>query len=265
MQEARLRVGGGRPLSPNPLQVLEVERQLSSPRMPVVRLRGRLDAASVPAFRIELRELLKAGATNLVLDLSELSMIDSSGLGAIIGGIRLARQAGGDLRIALPSRQVRTTLELTSLDRVLRPYGSIDEALADFQPEAVDITLRMHDPTSQLDAVHEALQRFMEQLTRPPAAEWRTMFELAVSEIAANIIEHARPPTIHFRVAAHSRVVVAEFTDSGRGWRSHPGPVAEIDEHVERGRGLRLAQTAVDELAYERLGNTNRWRLMKTL
>ncbi|MBO0838782.1 MAG: ATP-binding protein, partial [Actinobacteria bacterium] len=109
--------------------------------------------------------------------------------------------------------------------------------------DGVHVTLRMTDPTSQLDAVHEALQRFLEQLKRPPAHEWQLMFELAVSEIAANVIEHVRPPLIHFRVAAEPNGVVAEFTDTGRGWESPPRPAPRMDQLVERGRGLSLART----------------------
>ena len=55
--------------------------------------------------------------------------MDSSGLGAVIGGLKQASQAGGDLRIAALNPQVMTILKLTNLDRVLRPYGSVAEAL----------------------------------------------------------------------------------------------------------------------------------------
>jgi anti-sigma B factor antagonist len=70
-------------------------------------------------------------ATRLTIDLNECEFMDSSGLGAIIGGLKVARQAGGDLRIARLTPQVRTVLELTNLDRVLRPYESVQEALDD--------------------------------------------------------------------------------------------------------------------------------------
>jgi len=233
--------------------------------MPVVRLKGRLDVASVPAFRLEVRELMKAGATTLVLDLTELASIDSSGLGAVIGGLRLAREAGGDLRIAVPNRLVRQALKLTSLDRVLKPYESVDDALADAPPTSVDLALRMQDPAAQLDALHEGLRRFLDSLAHPPAAQWRLMFELAVSEIAANIIEHARPPSVHLHLGIHAGRVVAEFTDAGQGWDGPPGPAQMVDQLLERGRGLTLARAALDELAYERVGPTNRWRLAKQL
>jgi anti-sigma B factor antagonist len=50
----------------------------------------------------------------------------------VIGGLKVARQAGGDLRIARPNQQVQLVLDLTSLNQVLRPYGSLEEALAGF-------------------------------------------------------------------------------------------------------------------------------------
>jgi anti-anti-sigma factor len=93
----------------------------SSERTPVLRIRGRIDAGSRTEVREHVRELVRSGATNVVLDLSEVDSLDSSGLGAVISGLKLVREAGGDLRLALANQQVRTTLRLTSLDRVLRP------------------------------------------------------------------------------------------------------------------------------------------------
>jgi anti-sigma B factor antagonist len=57
--------------------------------------------------------------------------MDSSGLGALIGCLKAARQAGGDLRIAAVQPQVKMVLELTSMDRVLTSYASADEAFGD--------------------------------------------------------------------------------------------------------------------------------------
>src|ERR1700680_190594 len=73
---------------------LELERRQGNRGMPVVSLKGRLDVGSAPAFRYEVRELMKTGVTTVVLDLTDLVSIDSSGLGAVIGGLRLARQVG---------------------------------------------------------------------------------------------------------------------------------------------------------------------------
>ncbi len=96
-------------------------------------------------------------------------------------------------------------------------------------------------------------------------ADWRMMFELAVSEVAANIVEHAQPPYMSLRLSAAAGRVVAEFADGGRGWSGPPSPSRLVDDLSERGRGLALARTAVDEVVYERDGPVNRWRLIKWL
>jgi serine/threonine-protein kinase RsbW len=116
-----------------------------------------------------------------------------------------------------------------------------------------------------LEAVHSALARFWSLIQDPPDEQWRLMFEIAVAEIAANIVEHANPPAITIRLRMAASSVVAEFTDSGTGWSGATGPAAILDQLSERGRGLALAQSAVDEVAYERHGRVNHWRLTKHL
>ena len=131
-----------------------------------------------------------------------------------------------------------------------------------------------HEPTvavecaatsRHLGLIHDALVRFWRQVPQPSSApDLRMRFDLAVMEIAANIVEHARPERLHLRMTLSGGRVVAEFADRGRQW-SPPAEVAAVDHGAERGRGLALARTAVDEVAYRREGTTNRWRLVKRL
>ena len=97
----------------------------------VVRPEGRLNMVAAPGLRKELHALVDKGNSRIVVDLSGTEFIDSSGLGALISGLKAARQAGGDLRIAAPTRQVSTVLELTNLNRVLRSYETADGAFDD--------------------------------------------------------------------------------------------------------------------------------------
>ena len=109
---------------------MQIEMQQAHERVTVVAPKGRLDMASASSFRERVLQLVQSGSTHLVIDLSEVSFVDSSGLGAIIGGLKVARQAGGELRIARPNQQVLLVLDLTSLNRVLEPYGTVEEAVA---------------------------------------------------------------------------------------------------------------------------------------
>ena len=81
---------------------------------------------------VELEALIDADARLLVLDLSDVTFIDSSGLGALIAGLKATRRAGGDLRIAQVPEQVMTVLRLTNLDRVLRAHPTVADASRDW-------------------------------------------------------------------------------------------------------------------------------------
>ena len=92
---------------------------------------GRLDLASASEFKQALNDAVNAGDRILVVDLSKVPFVDSSGLGALIGGMKATRLAGGDLRIAQVGEQARLILELTTLDKVMKLYSTVEEALGD--------------------------------------------------------------------------------------------------------------------------------------
>lgn len=94
----------------------------------VIRPKGRLNMMTAPELRGQLHSLVESGSAQVVVDLADVEFIDSSGLGALISGLKAARQAGGDLRISAPNKQVVSVLELTNLNRVLRAHDSADSA-----------------------------------------------------------------------------------------------------------------------------------------
>ena len=95
----------------------------------VVEVAGRLDMAAAPQFKTQVASTLSGNKRLVVVDLSGVEFMDSSGLGALISGLRTTRQVGSDLRIASAQPQVLAVLELTKIDRILHPYSSVDEAL----------------------------------------------------------------------------------------------------------------------------------------
>lgn len=94
----------------------------------VLRLDGRLNLVSAPRLKAAIDESVEAGRTRVVVDLAAVSFMDSSGLGALIAGLKKARQASGDVRITGVTQQVATVLQLTNLDRVLRAHPSVEAA-----------------------------------------------------------------------------------------------------------------------------------------
>ncbi|MDJ1113548.1 STAS domain-containing protein [Microbacterium dauci] len=98
----------------------------------VVTPQGRLTMVSARAFREQVSAHIQANTGSvIVIDLSEVSFIDSSGLGALVACLKTARQAGGDLRLAAPSEQVSMILTMTNLDRVLKPRPTVEESFGD--------------------------------------------------------------------------------------------------------------------------------------
>jgi anti-sigma B factor antagonist len=95
----------------------------------VIRPQGRLTLVTAPQLRSLVLKAVEDHRIRVVIDLSETEFMDSSGLGALISGLKTTRQAGGDLRIACMGPQVATIIQLANLDRILRPYDSVAEAL----------------------------------------------------------------------------------------------------------------------------------------
>ncbi|MHA7272926.1 STAS domain-containing protein [Arthrobacter sp. TMT4-20] len=95
-----------------------------------VKADGRLNMVSAPELREFVSELISDGSTRIVVNLEQAVFMDSSGLGALIGCLKAARQAGGDLRIAAVQPQVKMVLQLTSMDKVLTPYATAAEAFS---------------------------------------------------------------------------------------------------------------------------------------
>jgi anti-anti-sigma factor len=93
---------------------------------------GRLDLVSAPQLKKLADDMVANGRARIVVDLSGVSFMDSSGLGALIGGLKSARQAVGDLRIAGATEQVLAVLQLTNMDRILRPYPTVQDALGEW-------------------------------------------------------------------------------------------------------------------------------------
>ncbi len=94
----------------------------------VLRPDGRLNMVAAPRLRAAVDRVVSEGQPRIVVDLDLVTFMDSSGLGALIAGLKRTRQAGGDLRIAGAGEQVRTVMQLTNLDRILRPYATVEDA-----------------------------------------------------------------------------------------------------------------------------------------
>lgn len=98
----------------------------------MIHLDGELDLSAAPTLRSLFQNLLNDGHANLLLDVAQVSFIDSAGLGILVNSYKLARERGGDLKIAHAGPQLRKLFQLTQIDRFFEFYDTREEATQAF-------------------------------------------------------------------------------------------------------------------------------------
>jgi anti-anti-sigma factor len=96
----------------------------------VVRVAGEIDLHTSRELRTALLGLVEHGHTHIVADFSGVTFCDASGLGVLVAVSNRLREDDGTLRLTGVRPAQRRILQITRLDRVFRPYSSVDEALA---------------------------------------------------------------------------------------------------------------------------------------
>jgi len=101
-------------------------RTESAPDLVLVVLAGELDIYTVAGFRQEI-ESVDVGDSRLVVDLSEVTLLDSSGLGALVSLLNQTRSGSGQLGLVCPHRRLRRVFEITGLRRAFVFGDDVDE------------------------------------------------------------------------------------------------------------------------------------------
>lgn len=94
----------------------------------------RVDLEVAGEFRAALVQLIDGGHRQLVVDMSDVNFVDSSGLGALVSAMKALKllKGGGDLRLANVQPPVVALLEIIRLHRVFASYPSVDQAVQSF-------------------------------------------------------------------------------------------------------------------------------------
>ncbi|MFJ3439542.1 STAS domain-containing protein [Streptomyces cyaneofuscatus] len=95
----------------------------------VIALSGEFDIATAPAVRARALDLIANGHPDLIADLTGVTFCDSSGLGALIGIWRCAKDANGSLTLAAIPERLGRLLSVTGMDTYLPAYPSTRTAL----------------------------------------------------------------------------------------------------------------------------------------
>ena len=96
----------------------------------VLSVEGEVDLYTAPAVRDAADAAMDSGVDHLVLDLTAVPFMDSSGLGVIVACLKRLREMGGDLAVVSPSSSPSTKLlSLTGLDHAIATHATLDQAL----------------------------------------------------------------------------------------------------------------------------------------
>lgn len=106
----------------------------------VVRVTGELDSLSACELRAGVADVL--GSRRTILDIRDVPFVDSAGLGALMGGIRRLREAGGSVALCCTRSSVLRLLRMTGLDRVVA-----------ITPSPADARRAMEDASASQDPV----------------------------------------------------------------------------------------------------------------
>jgi anti-anti-sigma factor len=102
--------------------------------VPVVDIDGRLVfGEETKILRNFVKDLLEVSGQAVVLNLAQLSYVDSGGIGTLVGLYTSAKAAGGDIKLACPNARVQHVLEITRLFNILGVYSSEDKAIAELR------------------------------------------------------------------------------------------------------------------------------------
>jgi anti-sigma B factor antagonist len=108
---------------------LQIEEKLSSHGTVVLAVKGELDLYVAGELKDRMAEATDAGTKMLVLDLSDVTFVDSMGLGVLVGGMKRLRAAGGELHLVVSAPEVQRILEITLMDRVFPLHETLADGL----------------------------------------------------------------------------------------------------------------------------------------
>ena len=95
-------------------------------------LGGQLAGCSSRSFREAMDMLIESGRTMVLLDFTDLTFMDSAGIGELVSSFRTINRLGGALKILKPDKRIQDTLTLTKLLPIFEVFEDRDEAIASF-------------------------------------------------------------------------------------------------------------------------------------
>ena len=98
----------------------------------ICNIKGDIDINSSPDIRKSFTELTESQQKKIVIDLKEVSYIDSSGLATLVEVLKRVKSYGGKLKLSNLADKVKGLFEITKLEKIFEIYDATEEAVAAF-------------------------------------------------------------------------------------------------------------------------------------
>ena len=93
-----------------------------------VDIAGEVDVYTSPQLKQDLVSMAERGYKQVIVNLSQVEYLDSTGLGVLIGGLKRMREAGGNLSLVAPGMRILRIFEITGLNKIFDIYAPEAEA-----------------------------------------------------------------------------------------------------------------------------------------
>ena len=97
----------------------------------VLFLRGEIDVYTAPRLRQSIVDLVEAGTPHIVVDMSRVDFLDSTGLGVLVEGLKRIRSREGTLSIIATQEKILKIFSITGLNKAFPIYRSVEDALGE--------------------------------------------------------------------------------------------------------------------------------------
>lgn len=255
-------------------RILLIDTEEAASGITKVNLRGRLDAAGARAMDGTFSRL--AGTQQqLIVDMSRVSFIASTGLRTLIAGARGIAERGGRMAVLQPEPSVESVLIGSGIDQIIPVCRTLPDAVltvslsgvGDEPPETTTLSF-----SRQIDRSQDGIRRlsgWVDELAMLLNLTGRAEYalRLCLEEAVTNIIAHGVPEpnasadTVTLRLAADPSRLSVTIQDQCRAFNPLDADPLETNDTALEGRGgigLRLLRQHARDLSWSRIGQTNR-------
>jgi anti-sigma B factor antagonist len=113
-----------------------IQERVVDDRTTIVAVEGEIHVSTAPEFSAMLSATVEGGRTSLVLDLTDVMFIDSTGLSVLLTALRQVTHAGGQMAVVCSNPTVLRLFEITRLDTTFDIHAELEPALALVQAAA---------------------------------------------------------------------------------------------------------------------------------